>query len=56
MQSQSDVFGLEVERALGAAAESPAPISLRKAVLDSVPNDGADGTSGPPQPSPDREA
>lgn len=33
MSSESDVFGLEVERALGAAAESPAPNSLRQRVL-----------------------
>jgi RNA polymerase sigma-70 factor (ECF subfamily) len=32
----SDMFGLEVERALGAAAESPAPISLRRQILHEV--------------------
>lgn len=33
MSPESDAFGLEVERALGAAAESPAPNSLRRRVL-----------------------
>ncbi len=56
MGAQSDLFGLEVERALGAAAESPAPISLRKAVLDPVPNDGVDGALDEPRAPHDREA
>lgn len=56
MRSQSDLFGLEVERALGAAAESPAPISLRQAVLGSVPDDRLEGAPEAPPTADEPEA
>jgi hypothetical protein len=54
MSSESDVFGLEVERALGAAAESPAPNSLRQRVLTEPETAPAEPGDHAPMDRPDR--